>query len=65
VSYFAGISAVPHLLHKDLGYALEEAGKHNAPLPTTAISREFYRMAMIQGLGDMDFAAISQVFDLY
>jgi 3-hydroxyisobutyrate dehydrogenase len=52
-----------HLLHKDLGYALEEAGKHNAPLPTTAIAREFYRMAMMQGLGDLDFAAIAQVFD--
>jgi 3-hydroxyisobutyrate dehydrogenase len=52
-----------HLLHKDLGYALEEAGKHNAPLPTTAIAREFYRMAMMQGLGDLDFAAIAKVFD--
>jgi 3-hydroxyisobutyrate dehydrogenase len=51
-----------HLLHKDLGYALEEAGKQNAPLPTTAIAREFYRLAMMQGLGDRDFAAISQVF---
>lgn len=51
-----------HLLHKDLGYALEEAGKQNAPLPATAIAREFYRMAMMQGLGDRDFAAISQVF---
>lgn len=53
-----------HLLHKDLGYALEEAKKYDAPLPTTAISHEFYQIAMIQGLGDMDFAAISQVFDL-
>jgi 3-hydroxyisobutyrate dehydrogenase len=52
-----------HLLHKDLGYALEEAGKHDAPLPTTAIAREFYRMAMMQGLGDLDFAAIAKVFD--
>ncbi len=51
-----------HLLHKDLGYALEEAGKQNAPLPTTSIAREFYRMAMMQGFGDRDFAAISQVF---
>jgi 3-hydroxyisobutyrate dehydrogenase len=51
-----------HLLHKDLGYALEEAGKQNAPLPTTAIAREFYRMAMKQGLGDRDFTAIAQVF---
>jgi 3-hydroxyisobutyrate dehydrogenase len=52
-----------HLLHKDLGYALEEAGKHDAPLPTTAIAREFYRMAMMQGLGDRDFAAIAIVFE--
>jgi 3-hydroxyisobutyrate dehydrogenase len=51
-----------HLLHKDLGYALEEAGKYNAPLPTTAIAREFYRMAMMQGLGERDFAAIAQIF---
>jgi 3-hydroxyisobutyrate dehydrogenase len=51
-----------HLLHKDLGYALEEAGKQNAPLPTTAIAREFYRMAMKQGLGDCDFTAIARVF---
>jgi 3-hydroxyisobutyrate dehydrogenase len=51
-----------HLLHKDLGYALEEAGKQNAPLPTTAIARELYRMAMGQGLGDRDFTAIAQVF---
>jgi 3-hydroxyisobutyrate dehydrogenase len=51
-----------HLLHKDLGYALEEAGKQNAPLPTTAIAREFYRMAMKQGLGDRDFTAIARVF---
>jgi 3-hydroxyisobutyrate dehydrogenase len=50
------------LLHKDLGYALEEAGKQNAPLPTTAIAREFYRMAMMQGLGDQDFAAIAKIF---
>lgn len=42
---------------------LEEAGKQNAPLPTTAIVREFYRMAMIQGLGKQDFAAISQIFE--
>jgi 3-hydroxyisobutyrate dehydrogenase len=51
-----------HLLHKDLGYALEEAGKQNTSLPTTAIAREFYRMAMRQGLGDRDFTAIAQVF---
>lgn len=29
----------PQAIAKDLGYALEEAGKHNAPLPTTAIAR--------------------------
>lgn len=51
-----------HLLHKDLGYALEEAGKQNAPLPTTATARELYRMAMGQRLGDRDFTAIAQVF---
>jgi 3-hydroxyisobutyrate dehydrogenase len=50
------------LLHKDLGYALEEAGKQNAPLPTTAIAREFYCMAMMKGLGDQDFASIAQIF---
>jgi 3-hydroxyisobutyrate dehydrogenase len=49
------------LLHKDLGYALEEAGKHNAPLPTTAIARELYRLAMMQGLGELDFAAIAKI----
>jgi 3-hydroxyisobutyrate dehydrogenase len=54
-----------HLLHKDLGYALEEAGKQNAPLPTTAIAREFYRMAMAQGFGAQDFAAIAQIFRLH
>jgi 3-hydroxyisobutyrate dehydrogenase len=54
-----------HLLHKDLGYALEEAGKQNAPLPTTSIAREFYRMAMAQGFGAQDFAAIAQIFGLH
>jgi len=50
-----------NLLHKDLGYALEEAGNHHAPLPTTAIARELYRIAMMQGLGNQDFAAIAQI----
>jgi 3-hydroxyisobutyrate dehydrogenase len=51
-----------HLLHKDLGYALEEAGKYNAPLPTTATARELYRMAMMAGFGNLDFSAIAQIF---
>lgn len=48
-------------MHKDLSYALDEATRHNVPLPTVAAAREIYRLAIGQGLGDQDFAAIAEV----
>lgn len=47
-------------MHKDLSYALDEAARHNVPLPTVAAAREIYRLAIGQGLGDQDFAAIAE-----
>jgi 3-hydroxyisobutyrate dehydrogenase len=48
-------------MHKDLSYALEEGVSHDAPLPTAAAAREIYRLAIAQGRGDDDFAAIAEV----
>ncbi len=47
-------------MHKDLTYALDEAAQHNVPLPTVAAAREIYRLALGQGLGDQDFAAVAE-----
>jgi 3-hydroxyisobutyrate dehydrogenase len=47
-------------MHKDLGYALEEAAQHTVPLPTVAAARELYRFAMARGVGDEDFSAIAE-----
>jgi 3-hydroxyisobutyrate dehydrogenase len=47
-------------MHKDLSYALDEASRHNVPLPTVAAAREIYRLALGQGFGDQDFAAVTE-----
>lgn len=48
------------LMHKDLTYAMEEAAQQSVPLPSVAAAREIYRLAMARGLGDADFAAVSE-----
>lgn len=47
-------------MHKDLSYALDEAMQHNLPLPTVAAAREVYQLAIAQGHGDADFAAVAE-----
>ncbi len=47
-------------MHKDLTYALEEAMHQTTPMPTLAVVREIYRLAMSRGLGDEDFSAVAE-----
>lgn len=47
-------------MHKDLGYALDEATQHNVSMATVAAAREIYRMAMARGHADDDFAAVAE-----
>ncbi len=48
------------LMHKDLSYALDEAAQLSVPLPTVAVAREIYRLAMVRGLGELDFSAVTE-----
>lgn len=43
-----------------LVYALGEAMQQTVPLPTVAVVREIYQLAIARGLGDLDFAAVSE-----
>lgn len=47
---------------KDLTYALRAADELGVPAPLVAAAREVYKMALQQGLGDLDIAAVSEVF---
>jgi 3-hydroxyisobutyrate dehydrogenase len=47
-------------MHKDLGYALDEATQYNVSLATVAAAREIYRMAIARGHADDDFAAVAE-----
>jgi len=49
-------------MYKDLTYALRAADELNVPAPLVAAAREVYKMALRLGWGDLDIAAISEVF---
>jgi 3-hydroxyisobutyrate dehydrogenase len=50
------------LMRKDLGLALDEAGRLGVPMPVTAASHEVLTQAVQAGLGELDCAAVlSQV----
>jgi 3-hydroxyisobutyrate dehydrogenase-like beta-hydroxyacid dehydrogenase len=49
------------LMQKDLTLALEMAREVGVPLPTTATANEVLTMARGLGLGDHDFAAVTDV----
>lgn len=48
-------------MQKDLRLALKLAEESGQPLFATAIGNELYKSALVEGLGDLDFAAISRV----
>jgi len=43
---------------KDLGYAINEAGRVGVPLQTALPALDVFRNAVEKGLGDQDFSAI-------
>jgi 3-hydroxyisobutyrate dehydrogenase len=47
-------------MYKDLTYALRAADELGVPAPLVAAAREVYKMAIQNGLGEMDIAAISE-----
>lgn len=49
-------------MYKDLTYAPRAADELNVPAPLVAAAREVYKMALRLGWGDLDIAAISEVF---
>ncbi len=49
-------------MYKDLTYALRAADELGVPVPLVAAAREVYKMALQLGLGDLDIAAVSEVF---
>jgi 3-hydroxyisobutyrate dehydrogenase len=49
-------------MYKDLTYALHAADELGVPAPLAATAREVYKMALQLSLGDLDIAAISEVF---
>jgi len=48
-------------MHKDLTYALRAADELGVPMPIVAAARELYRLAMLQGKGDLDLGAVTEV----
>jgi len=46
------------LMTKDLGYAINEAGRVGVPLQTALPALDVFRNAVEKGLGDQDFSAI-------
>ena len=48
-------------MHKDLHLALETAFETGAALPATSVVKEIYTLALREGLGEQDFAAVFQV----
>ena len=51
-----------NLIHKDLSYALDLSQKKQNPLIITAVSRELYNSAKANHLGELDFAAVLEVY---
>jgi 3-hydroxyisobutyrate dehydrogenase-like beta-hydroxyacid dehydrogenase len=50
-------------MHKDLHLAMETAFETGAALPATNAVKEVYALAMRDGLGELDFAAVSKVLE--
>lgn len=48
-------------MHKDLTYALHAGTNLGAALPTVAAVRELFALAMLRGLSDADFAAVTDI----
>ncbi len=48
-------------MHKDLTYALRAADELGVPMPMVAAAREVYRLAMLQGKGDLDLGAVTEL----
>jgi 3-hydroxyisobutyrate dehydrogenase-like beta-hydroxyacid dehydrogenase len=48
-------------MHKDLTYALRAADQAGVAMPTIAVAREVYRLALQAGLGQQDCAAVGEV----
>jgi 3-hydroxyisobutyrate dehydrogenase len=46
------------LMAKDIGYAIDEAGRIGVPLHTAPPALDVFRNAMEKGLGDQDFSAV-------
>jgi 3-hydroxyisobutyrate dehydrogenase len=46
------------LMTKDIGYAINEAGRVGVPLQTAVPALEVFRQAVEKGLGDQDFSAV-------
>ncbi len=58
---FADVHFALRWMHKDLTYALQAGTSLGAALPTVAIVRELYALAMQRSLSDADFAAVTDV----
>ena len=48
-------------MHKDMTYALRVADQIGVALPTIAVARELYRLAMQAGMADLDAGAVAEV----
>jgi 3-hydroxyisobutyrate dehydrogenase len=48
-------------MHKDLTYALRAADEAGVAMPTIAVARELFRLAMQAGLAEQDCAAVAEV----
>jgi 3-hydroxyisobutyrate dehydrogenase-like beta-hydroxyacid dehydrogenase len=46
------------LMAKDIGYAINEAGRIGVPLQTALPALDVFRNAVEKGLGDQDFSAV-------
>lgn len=51
-------------IHKDLGFALEEAHKNGVAMPTTAAAYEMFGSARAQGLGGEDSMSVIKVIEM-
>ena len=48
-------------MHKDMTYALRAADQAGVAMPTIAVARELFRLAMQAGLGEQDCGAVAEV----
>lgn len=47
---------------KDIGYAIEQASEHGAPVPLAEAARSLFRRAADTGLGESDFTVLSSLY---